>query len=70
MPAFVVTEVANVPADAQAEDVAQGTNANVGITSTGADKPTISDASTGKRPPPAKDQDDVDKTAPKKAHVE
>ncbi|KAL0646565.1 hypothetical protein Bca4012_044856 [Brassica carinata] len=68
MPAFV--EVANVPADAQAEDVAQGTNANVGITSTGADKPTISDASTGKRPPPAKDQDDVDKTAPKKAHVE
>ncbi|KAF2572385.1 hypothetical protein F2Q70_00005133 [Brassica cretica] len=68
MPAFV--EVANVPADAQAEDVAQGTNANVGITSTGADKPTISDASTGKRPPQAKDQDDVDKTAPKKAHVE
>ncbi|RID68697.1 hypothetical protein BRARA_C00840 [Brassica rapa] len=34
------------------------------------ERPTTSDASTGKRPPPAKDQDDDDKTAPKKAHVE
>ncbi|WZZ27763.1 hypothetical protein YC2023_011164 [Brassica napus] len=68
MPAFV--EGATVPADAQAGDLPQGTISNIGITSTGADKPTTSDASTGKRPPPAKDQDDVDKTAPKKAHVE
>ncbi|CAF2075329.1 unnamed protein product [Brassica napus] len=68
MPAFV--EGATVPADAQAGDLPQGTISNIGITSTGADKPTTSDASTVKRPPPAKDQDDVDKTAPKKAHVE
>nr|VDC81641.1 unnamed protein product [Brassica rapa] len=70
MPAFVVTEDGTVPADAQAGDLPHGTIGNVGITSTGADKPTTSDASTGKRPPPAKDQDDDDKTAPKKAHVE
>ncbi|WZZ58096.1 probable replication factor A 73 kDa subunit [Brassica napus] len=70
MPAFVVADGADVPVDAPPEVVAQPPNANVGTTSTVADNPTSSDASTAKRPPPAKDQDDVDKTAPKKAHVE
>ncbi|CAN7094749.1 replication protein A 70 kDa DNA-binding subunit A [Brassica rapa] len=70
MPAFVVAEGADVPDDAPPEIVAQPPNANVGTTSTGADSPASTDASAAKRPPTAKDQDDVDKTAPKKAHVE
>ncbi|XP_013638250.1 PREDICTED: uncharacterized protein LOC106343550 [Brassica oleracea var. oleracea] len=70
MSAFVVADGADVPVDAPPEVVAQPPNANVGTTSTVADNPTSSDASAAKRPPPAKDQDDVDKTAPKKAHVE
>ncbi|KAL0813811.1 hypothetical protein Bca101_070254 [Brassica carinata] len=70
MPAFVVADGVDVPVDAPPEVVAQPPNTNVGTTSTVADNPTSSDASAAKRPPPAKDQDDVDKTAPKKAHVE
>ncbi|WZZ72191.1 hypothetical protein YC2023_083561 [Brassica napus] len=68
MPAFVVAVY--VPDVAPPEIVAQPPNANVGTTSTGADSPASSDASAAKRPPTAKDEDDVDKTSPKKAHVE
>ena len=63
-------EGADVPDVAPPEIVAQPPNVNVGTTSTGADSPASSDASAAKRPPTAKDEDDVDKTSPKKAHVE
>ena len=55
-------EGADVPDVAPPEIVAQPPNVNVGTTSTGADSPASSDASAAK--------DDVDKTSPKKAHVE